>query len=87
MQMTPNRVGFCDGDVLFRVESYLGSKHYPSFRNLSVQVEQGIVTLSGSVDSYHERQVALNSCMRVAGVLELIDRVRVSAIANELAVT
>lgn len=87
MQKAPNRIGFSDRDVRFRVESYLNSKHFPSFRSLDVQVEQGIVTLTGSVENFHERQVALHTCMRVAGVLEMVDQVQVVNDALEMAVT
>ena len=87
MQMTFNRVGFSDQDVLGRVESYLGSKDFLSFRHLDVQVSQGVVTLSGVVQNVHERQVALNSCMRVAGVLELVDQVRVAPMPGPISVT
>ncbi|MDG2013445.1 MAG: BON domain-containing protein [Pirellulaceae bacterium] len=79
MQLTQNRIGFGDEDVLWRVESYLESKHFAAFRNLHVVVDQGVVTIAGQVSNYHERQVALNCCLRVAGVLELVDQIRVTA--------
>ncbi len=77
MRTTPDRIGFNDDDVLWRVESYLGSRHIPTFRNLVVHVHRGTVTLSGRVENYHQRQVALNSCRRVAGVLKLVDQIEV----------
>lgn len=77
MHTTSNQIGFGDADVLWRVESYLDSKHFTGFRDLNVEVNDGIVTISGKVDNFHERQVALNSCRRVAGVLQLIDEIQV----------
>jgi osmotically-inducible protein OsmY len=79
MRTTPNRIGFGDEDVLWRVQSYLCSKQFPVFRDLQVQVHRGEVTITGKVDSFHERQVALNCCRRVAGVLKLIDQIEVSS--------
>ncbi len=72
------RFGFSDADVGQRVCSYLNSKHFPRFRDLTVEVARGVVTLTGRLDSFHERQVALNSCRRVAGVLELVDAITVA---------
>ena len=77
MHTTKDRIGFGDDDVLWRVESYLGSKHFPAFRALKVMVNKGVVTISGKVDNFHERQVALNCCRRVAGVRNLIDQIQV----------
>lgn len=83
MQITENRIGFGDEDVLWRVESYLESKHFPAFRGLHVSVQQGVVTITGQVKNYHERQVALNCCLRVAGVLELVDQIQVTSNVQE----
>ena len=71
------RIDYADEDVQQRVSRFLTSRHFPTFRNLVVDVEHGAVTLSGQVDSYYEKQVALNSCQRVAGVLALIDDIDV----------
>ena len=68
----------CDNDVYLRVCSILQSRHFPAFRQLVVQVEQGIVTLTGQVCSYYEKQVAITSCQHVAGVSSLIDCIVVS---------
>lgn len=84
MRTTTDRIGFGDDDVLWRVESYLGSKHFPAFRALKVMVNQGVVTISGKVENFHERQVALNCCRRVAGVRKLIDNIQVMAASGKL---
>lgn len=68
----------CDDDVHLGVCSFLRSRHFPSLRRLDVQVKQGTVTLSGRVYSYYEKQVALTSSQKVAGVLCLIDCIVVS---------
>ncbi len=72
------RVDYSDEDVRKRVSRWLTSRHFPAFRLLNVEVCHGLVTLSGAVDSYYEKQVAITSCQRVAGVLSLIDQVEVS---------
>ena len=77
---TSESVGFNQGDeeIYFRVCKFLQSRHFPAFRHLGVTVEQGIVTLTGRVCSFYEKQVAITSCQRVAGVKSLIDCIVVS---------
>jgi osmotically-inducible protein OsmY len=48
-----------------------------ALRNLDVDAGQGVVTLTGQVTSFYEKQVALNVCRRVAGVYDLVDHVEV----------
>ncbi len=66
-----------DQDILRRVTCYLSTRHFPAFRELDVEVDRGIVTVSGVLPSYYEKQVALNTCQRVAGVIELVDDILV----------
>lgn len=71
------RVEYPDDDLRSRVESFLKSRHFPAFGQLNVTVRDGAVTLSGALRSFYEKQVAMSSCQRVAGVLTLIDNVHV----------
>jgi osmotically-inducible protein OsmY len=73
------RVDYSDQDIQFRVGSYLRSRHFQTLREIDIDVENGTVTLAGTVGSFYEKQIALNSCLRVAGVLHLIDHLSVSA--------
>jgi osmotically-inducible protein OsmY len=78
------RVEYDDEDLRFRVFNFLHSRHFPKLRVLQVKAQNGVVTLSGKVTSYYEKQVALNSCRRVAGVLSLVDCVDVLEEENDL---
>ena len=71
------RLDYPDDEVKKRVSSFLHSRNFPAFRHLDVAVENGQVTLSGEVCSFYEKQVALNSCQRVPGVLQLVDDIAV----------
>ncbi len=71
------RIEYPDDDLRLRVESFLKSRHFPAFGQLDVAVRDGAVTLSGALRSFYEKQVAISSCQRVAGVLTLIDNVHV----------
>jgi osmotically-inducible protein OsmY len=75
----PKRVEYPDSDLAQRVRSFLNSRHFPAFRNLDVYVENGSVFVKGHVGSFYEKQVALNSCQRVAGVLSLVDEIDVDS--------
>ena len=76
------RFDYPDEEVCTRVKNFLFSRHFPSIRELEVDVDNGIVTLSGNVQSYYEKQVAMNSCQHVAGVLDLIDKIEVELSAS-----
>lgn len=71
------RIDYPDDDVRKRVARFLSSRHYPTFRKLAIDVKHGAVTLTGEVQSYYEKQVAMTSCQHVAGVLSLVDEIDV----------
>jgi osmotically-inducible protein OsmY len=67
-----------DCDLKRRVSNYLASRYFPALNRLEIDAQCGIVTLRGSVLSFYEKQVALHSCQRVAGVVQLVDDVSVT---------
>ena len=79
MRASASHVRFSDADILQRVVSYLSCKGLDGIHELDIEVHDGIVTLSGYVESSHQRQVAVNSCQRVAGVVHLIDQLHIDA--------
>ena len=64
-----------NAEVRQRVSNFLHSRHFPAFRNFEIEVDRGAVTLTGKVQSYYEKQIAINSCQNVAGVVSLIDEI------------
>lgn len=66
-------------ELLQRVKSFLAGRHYSPLRNLRVQVLGDSVIVSGIVSSFHERQVAIECCKRVAGVRHVVDEVTVNS--------
>ena len=75
--ITQIRVDYCDSDVQQRVARFLHSRHFPAFDSIEVEVRHGEVTLTGVVGSFYEKQIAMTSCQRVAGVLGLVDQISV----------
>ena len=66
-----------DRDLERRVTNYLAARHVPGLRRLAVQAAGGVVTVSGRVLTFYEKQLASQCCRRVAGVMELINAVDV----------
>jgi len=71
------RIDFPDEDLRQRVSKFLHSRHFPIFRTLDIDVQQGEVTITGVVHSFYEKQIAMTSCQHVAGVIALIDEIAV----------
>ena len=72
-----------DEDLEKRVKLYLSAKH-PELGKLLVWVDGGSVRLSGSVSSFHVRQLALSITSHVAGVRHIVDDIAVPVATNEL---
>lgn len=68
-----------DEDVLHRVEEFLARQHFPTFQQLAVEVQQGELTVQGSVESFYEKQVAMTVCQQVPGVLVFVDEIEVGS--------
>ena len=71
------RIDFKDGELQSRVRRFIVSRDASAFREIDVHVDEGEVTLRGPVASYYQKQVVLNTCRRVAGVLCVVDEVQV----------
>lgn len=71
------RIEYANDALCLRVRSFLCSRHFPEFRDLLIEVDDGTVTLSGTLSSHYQKQIALNSCRRVAGVLDTRDKIKV----------
>jgi hypothetical protein len=69
-----------DAELQSRARAYLISRKFSAFRRLDVVADRGVVGVSGSLASYYERQVAVESLRRVAGVRRVVDRIVVEAI-------
>ena len=67
-----------DADLKRRVESFLFERHRAALRTVEVDVLHGAVVLQGRVNTFYEKQICLNCCQRVAGVLKLVDEIEVA---------
>ncbi|QGJ69887.1 Hypothetical protein PBC10988_15740 [Planctomycetales bacterium 10988] len=67
-----------DQSLQRRVANYLNDRN-PALKDLEVEVDGGVVTLRGRVQTRYDKEVGEACCRRVAGVLSLIDQVDVQA--------
>lgn len=68
-----------DRDLERRVINFLVGRQVPSLRQIAVEADRGTVTMRGRVYSFHHKQLCINCCTRVAGVLRLVDELTVAA--------
>ena len=66
-----------DHDLKRRVINYLAQQHFPQLHAVEVRAWQGVVTIRGRVSSFYERQLCINCCQRVAGVVQVNDQIEV----------
>lgn len=66
-----------DQQIGCEVADVLAKRHFPAFRTLKIGVEKGAVTLSGTVRSFHEKQVAISTLQQIEGVVSLMDQIQV----------
>ena len=71
------RTLYPDADVELRVMQVLGGLHFTTLVELDVVVDQSEATITGEVNSFYEKQLAMSSCLAVPGVLRFIDRIEV----------
>lgn len=63
--------------IVAQAEQRLRKSSYPAHRRLRCSFHEGVLTLSGRVSSFHQRQVACQLVANLAGVEELADRLEV----------
>ena len=66
-----------DEDLSTRIRRFLGTLRLAAVRSIEVEASSGLVTVEGTVGSFYERQLAIACIQRVAGVRQVIDRIRV----------
>lgn len=67
----------CESDLRESVENSLQRTGYLQHRSLTISVDGAAVTVEGVLPTWFMRQVALECIKRVAGVVEVIDRIQV----------
>ena len=78
--MTPAATSFGQADYLLasRITTQLAETNRANLRRLTVNVRAGEVTVRGSVGSFYERQIAIQTCREMPGIGQVIDAVEVA---------
>jgi osmotically-inducible protein OsmY len=66
-----------DRELQRRISSFLLNRRFPTTSKLKIDAHNGVVTLQGTHRSFYHKQLCINCCQRVAGVVRLIDSTRV----------
>jgi hypothetical protein len=75
-----NRLAPAERDLARQVTHQLAETRRPGLRRLAVKVSGSRVTLRGCVESFYEKQVAIQACRVLTGIEHLIvDAVEVAA--------
>ncbi len=67
-----------DADLKRRITNFLFLQHYSDLRRMEVEADNGVITIRGRVPSFHQRQLCINCCQRVAGVVQINDEILVA---------
>lgn len=67
-----------DVELQRRVSNFLQNRCVPRSSNLEIEARNGVVTLRGTHRSFYHKQLCINCCQRVAGVVRLIDATKVA---------
>ncbi len=68
-----------DSDLEQRIVNFLHGQHMSDLRRVIVRAFRGVVTIRGKVRSFHQKQLCLHCCQRVAGVVRVEDELEVLA--------
>jgi osmotically-inducible protein OsmY len=64
---------FADRQLERQIACHLAETKRPGLRGIAVKVADGNVTLRGSVASFYEKQIAIQTCRVLAGIERLTD--------------
>ena len=73
-----------DRDLERYVTAGLLNRHVPALRQVGVRAERGTITLRGIVTSFYQKQLCIQACHAVPGVVGFVDEVEVSPIIHTL---
>ncbi len=60
-----------------RIRNFLQGLNLPAFRDVEVEVRNGAAVITGRVRTSYQKQLPTSCCQRVAGVLSVLNEVRV----------
>ena len=77
MATVDTKVESIESDLESRIRIFLAEQGVAALRRIAVSATGGTVNLCGRVHSFYEKQLCLNCCQHVAGVIRVIDEIEV----------
>jgi hypothetical protein len=74
-----------DRELEARILGYLLARNAPATGQIEVDANNGTVTVRGRVRTFYQRQLCVHCCLRVAGVVRLVDQIHVTDAADATA--
>ncbi len=65
-----------DEQLARRIRNFVVS-HHSGQREMRLEVDRGVVKLTGSVHSFYQKQLWVHGAKRVAGVVQILDEIEV----------
>ena len=72
-----------DAELKRRIVNFLCQRHVAGRECLQLNVSGGVVAVSGKVPTRYARWLCIECCGRVAGVIRVIDNVKIEPAVNE----
>lgn len=69
-----------DRDMEHLVTRRLLNRNVSALRQVVVRADSGTITLRGTVTSFYQKQLCIQACRAVPGVVALVDEVEVASI-------
>jgi osmotically-inducible protein OsmY len=83
MEILNTAVESVDADLERRIRIFLAQKNVSALQRIAVSASKGTVRVRGRVHSFYEKQLCLNCCQHVAGVIRVIDEIEVEAATSK----
>jgi osmotically-inducible protein OsmY len=80
VSLSNQTVPLTDRDLEHHVTAGLLNRHVHALRQVGVQAKGGTITLRGTLTSFYQKQLCIQACRAVPGVVALVDELEVSPI-------
>ena len=80
VSLSNDMVLLSDRDLEHHVAVWLRNRNVSALRQVTVRASSGTVTLRGTVTSFYQKQLCIQACQAVPGVMALVDEVEVASI-------
>ncbi len=81
--MTVIALAYDNAELERRIANFLCQRRVPGRECIQLNVYGGVVAVSGRIPTRYAKWLCIECCRRVAGVIRIIDKVRIESAVNE----